>query len=50
MTMLYQEESYLTVDCPECHFNLLVVHNHDNDQLSQSGALQEVLDQDSPWD
>lgn len=30
MSLISQEESYLTVDCKECNFNLLLVHNHED--------------------
>jgi hypothetical protein len=33
MSLISQEESYLTVDCKECNFNLLLVHNHDDRQV-----------------
>lgn len=29
MSVISQEESYVTVDCKECNFNLLLVHSHD---------------------
>ena len=34
MSLTTQEDDYLSVDCKECNFNLLVVHEHNHrDQL-----------------
>ena len=46
MTMFYQEDSYVTIDCLECNFNLVLLHNHDSDQASQRNTHSHVLDED----
>jgi hypothetical protein len=32
MSHIVEEDSYVTVDCPDCNFNLLLVHSHDSEQ------------------
>ena len=36
MSIISREESYLSVDCKECNFNLLLVHDHDELMMKRS--------------
>lgn len=46
MTMIYQEDSYVNIDCLKCSLSLFMVHKHNSDQESHKGTSSDVLDKD----
>ena len=45
MSMITHGESSLAVDCPECEFSVLIVHDHDFDHNFKCVAPSEDIEQ-----
>jgi len=46
MTMIVQEDSCITIDCPKCSLSLFLAHSHDFGDSPQQETSQNVLEEE----